>query len=158
MKTYELIARKTIPHFVFSAPIFGSDYVSKVVPLLDAAKYEISIVVFVWCGVDNARPSKIALFNDAIFRAIKRGVRVRAIVSSVGMQAVLQKHGVEAKVIPTSRLLHTKLLITDRTNIVLGSHNFTHNAFCSNLEVSVYLSETDAENEFITYFEHLWLS
>ena len=152
----DVILKRTMPEPLFVVPLFGAEYVRRIVPLIDAAQEEIMIIIFFWRVGSTKNPSAIGLFNEAIFKAVARGVRVRAIVNSEGVKAVLSARGVETKVLQTSRLLHTKLLIIDRLNIVVGSHNFTEGAFSSNYELSLYLYEQNADNEFITYFEHLW--
>jgi len=138
------------------APIFGSDYVSKIIPFLNAVRDELRVVIYDWRLTGQDDVSALSLFNQAIFDAVGRGVRVRAIVSHESTKALLQKHGVEAKVLPTEKCLHTKLLILDRFHIVVGSHNFTESAFSSNYELSVYFVVKDFENPFISYFENLW--
>lgn len=137
-------------------PIFGSEYVNKIVPFIKNTLQEIRIVIYDWrMGGDNDM-SALSIFNYAIFDAVKRGVEVRAIVSSETLKDQLSKRGVFCKVLSTEKMLHTKLLILDRYHIVLGSHNFTKNAFTSNYELSVYFIETEFENKFINYFENLW--
>lgn len=138
------------------SPIFGSDYVKKVVPFINAVRDELRLVVYEWRFTINDDMSELALFNQAVADAVKRGVRVRAIVSSEAVKAQLLKIGVEAKVIHTGKTLHTKLLILDRFHIVLGSHNFTLSAFSANHELSVYFVVKNFENPYITYFENLW--
>jgi len=137
-------------------PIFAQDYVDKVVPFINNTQEEIRIIIFDWRIPVTGEMSRVSLFNDAIFAAVARGVTVRAIVSSEKVKAVLSKMGVHAKVWPTDRRLHTKLLILDRFHIVLGSHNYTESAFSSNHELSVFFIVSEFENAFIKYFENMW--
>lgn len=139
-------------------PLFGKQYVSKVCPAIDAVLEEIRIIIFDWRVDKNEGVSEIELFNQAIYKAVKRGVKVRAIVNSEKVKDVVSKFGVEARVITSEKLMHTKLLILDRFHIVLGSHNFTQSAFSANHELSVYFVVQDFENPYIEYFERLWLS
>jgi len=137
-------------------PIFASDYVDKVVPFINNVQEEIRIIIFDWRIPESGEMSRVSVFNDAIFKAVARGVKVRAIVSSEKVKAVLEKMGVFVKVWPTDRRLHTKLLILDRFHIVLGSHNFTESAFSSNHELSCFFIVSEYENKFINYFENMW--
>lgn len=138
------------------APIFGSDYVNKVVPFIQNTQEEINIVIFDWRVPKSGEMSAISMFNDAIFDAVKRGVKVRAIVNSESLKDTLSKFGVFAKVWPHDSRLHTKLLILDRFHIVCGSHNFSESAFGSNHELSVFFVVSDFDNPYVNYFENLW--
>lgn len=146
---------KDLPAFS-AAPIFGSQYVERVVPFIKSVSEEIRIVIFDWRVYKELEMSALSIFNDAIFSAAARGVKVRAIVSSEKIKSFLLTKGIEAKVLPTEKMLHTKLLILDRFHIVLGSHNFTKSAFTSNHELSIYFVATEYENPYIAYFENLW--
>lgn len=138
------------------APIFGNEYVDKVVPFINSTLEEIRIIIFDWRIPRDDEMSRVSLFNDAIFKAVARGVKVRAIVSSEKVKAILDKMGVESKVWPTERTLHTKLLILDRYHVVLGSHNFTERAFSTNHELSVFFVVSGYENMFVRYFDNMW--
>jgi phosphatidylserine/phosphatidylglycerophosphate/cardiolipin synthase-like enzyme len=137
-------------------PIFANEYVDKVVPFIKNCIEEIRIIMFDWRIPEDGAMSRVSIFNDAIFEAVGRGVNVRAIVSSERVKAILEKMGVHAKVWPTDRRLHTKLLILDRFHIVLGSHNLTESAFSHNHELSVFFIVSEFENAFINYFENMW--
>lgn len=137
-------------------PLFASDYVDKVVPFINNVQEEIRIIIFDWRIPVDGEMSRVSIFNDAIFKAVERGVKVRAIVSSESVKAKLEKFGVHAKVWPTDRRLHTKLIILDRFHIILGSHNFTESAFSHNHELSTFFIVSEFENKFINYFENMW--
>lgn len=137
-------------------PIFGKEFVNKVSGMLANALDSIDIIVYEWKFEDNDKVSAIGLFNEAIFKAVKRGVKVRVITTSKKTQALLEKEGVICKVLTTNKTLHTKILILDRFHIVLGSHNYTERAFTENYELSVYFVCSDFENKYVQYFENLW--
>jgi len=138
------------------APIFGSDYVSKIIPFLNAVRDELRVVIYDWRLTGQDDVSALSLFNQAIFDAVGRGVRVRAIVSHESTKALLQKHGVEAKVLPTEKCLHTKLLILDRFHIVVGSHNFTQSALGPNFEISACVYDANFLSEAKNFFNKIW--
>lgn len=137
-------------------PIFGQEFCDIVIPLLEDAEREINIIIFSWRMPFITRKKAIRSFNDALVRAVGRGVKVRALVSIESVAAELGRFGIDAKVLPTSRLLHTKLLILDARRIILGSHNYSENAFTYNYEVSVFFEEWEENNRFMKYFENLW--
>ncbi len=137
-------------------PIFGKEFVNKVSGMLANALDSIDIIVYEWKFDDKDKVSAIGLFNEAIFKAVNRGVKVRVITTSNKTKALLEKEGVMCKVLTTNKTLHTKILILDRFHIVLGSHNYTERAFTENYELSVYFVCSDFENKYVQYFENLW--
>ncbi len=137
-------------------PIFGDQFCDIVLPLIENAKNEINIIVFNWRMPFDTPKLSIRAFNDSLVRAIGRGVKVRAIVSKPFVAEELHRFGIIAKVMPSSRRLHTKLLIIDKQKIIVGSHNYSQSAFAKNFECSVYFALSEAENKFINYFENLW--
>lgn len=146
---------KDLPAFGVS-PIFGNQYVDRVLPFLNNVQHELHIIIYDWRADKEPEVSALSMFNDAIWKAVERGVKVNAIVNSEKLKAILDRKGVFAKVLPSDKILHTKLLIMDRCHIVLGSHNFTKHAFTSNHELSVYFIDSDYDNRFIDYFNNLW--
>jgi phosphatidylserine/phosphatidylglycerophosphate/cardiolipin synthase-like enzyme len=89
-------------------------------------------------------------------RAAKRGVQVRAILNSADLVPILQSIGVKAKVLRDRRTLHVKLLIFDGKTLVIGSHNFTRNAFSHNIEASVAVAIPEGVTRFSEFFENLY--
>jgi phosphatidylserine/phosphatidylglycerophosphate/cardiolipin synthase-like enzyme len=137
--------------------IVGSDFVDAVVPLLAAAKNSIDIVVFDWRWFPSELGSPVMIFNQAVLAAARRGVVVRAIVNNLDVLNTLKKNGVDAKKLNTSKLVHTKLIICDHKEVVIGSHNYTASAFEMNLELSAHLTLSEADNDFQKYFNKIWL-
>lgn len=137
-------------------PIFGDQFCDIVLPIIEQAKNEINIIVFNWRMPFTTSKIAIKSFNDALVRAISRGVKVKAIVSRPFVAEELHRFGIISKVMPSSRRLHTKLLIIDNTKIILGSHNYSQSAFAKNFECSVFFEEAEQLNKYKNYFENLW--
>lgn len=144
-------------HYTNITPIFGSQFCEIVLPLIESAEQEIKIIVFNWRMPFITNKQEMQSFNDALVRAVGRGVCVRAIVSSERVCAELRKFGIIAKRLPTERRLHTKLMIIDDRQIIVGSHNYSESAFNKNFEVSVFFEEYENQNKYVGYFENLWL-
>lgn len=136
--------------------IIASDYPKIVVPLVEAATRSIDIIIYDWRWYPTVSGSSVSRFNDAIVAASRRGVDVRALVSSEAVLARLKGHGISARLLHSKKLLHTKMLLLDRTGLVIGSHNFTQNAFSYNEEASVFVSLGSEDNSFVKYFDTLW--
>jgi phosphatidylserine/phosphatidylglycerophosphate/cardiolipin synthase-like enzyme len=136
--------------------IVGKDFPSKVIPLIELAKKTIQTVVYDWRWYPNDPGNAVQLFNQAIVRAVKRGVKVEAISNYDNVVSILNANGIDAKKITVQGLVHAKLMIIDDNIVVMGSHNYTHNAFVLNKEISVVLTDTENIKDFKTFFESLW--
>jgi phosphatidylserine/phosphatidylglycerophosphate/cardiolipin synthase-like enzyme len=136
--------------------IIGSEFPKIVIPLIDHAKNSIKIVVFDWRWYPNSPGNPVQLFNQAIIRAVNRGVSVLAIANSSDIVDTLQSVGVKAKKLTTKNLVHAKMMIIDGQIVVVGSHNYTQNAFTMNHEISMMHDDIEAANGFIDFFKTLW--
>lgn len=136
--------------------IIGSQFPKKVIPLINSALHSIRIVVFDWRWYPNDPANPVSLFNQAIVRAVRRGVKVEAVVNSDIIVATLKSVGVIAKKLSTKNLVHAKLLIFDDISVVIGSHNYSQNAFTTNFEVSVYIDYFNGVDVLIKFFNSLW--
>lgn len=68
----------------------------------------------------------------------------------------LRKEGLEVKLFPHNKLLHSKLVVVDERKIYLGSHNWTVTAFMENFESGIILNSEGIAKFFKSYFEKLW--
>lgn len=136
--------------------IIGKQFPSKVIPLIEQAKTSLDIIVFDWRWYPQDPGAPCQLFNQAIARAIRRGVKVRAIAQAPQIIETLKSIGAEAKKLEIKSLVHVKLMIIDREKAVIGSHNYTQNAFTTNLELSLVVDKQDDLSDIFSFFENLW--
>lgn len=136
--------------------IISKDFPKVVIPLIDSAKHNIDIIVYDWRFYKNDPASPVSLFNQAIARACRRGVRVRCLVQNDGVVDRLKELGCDARRLNTKKILHTKLIILDRLGIIIGSHNYTQHAFSSNHEASIFIKMADEKNGLTEYFNNLF--
>ena len=136
--------------------ISGRQFPQKVIPLIDQTDQTIDIVVFDWRWYPYDPGASVQLFNQAIIRAARRGVKVRAIVNSDSIINILRAEGVQAKKLASKNLMHCKLMILDGQKVVIGSHNYTQNAFDTNFELSVILDVSFDCADFFNFFNSLW--
>ena len=137
-------------------PIISKDFPQVVIPLIDSALQSIDIIVYDWRFYRHDPANAVSLFNTAIARACRRGVNVRCLVQNDGVVDRLKELGCNAKKLNTKKVLHTKLLIIDKRRIVLGSHNYTQNAFTSNHEASIFVVLAEKVNGLTQYFDNLF--
>lgn len=135
--------------------IIGNEFPKKVIPLINEAKKTIDVIVFDWRWYPQDPGAQVQLFNQAVIRAVRRGVKVRVIANNDEIVRILKDNGCDAKRIATKRLVHSKLMIIDNNKVITGSHNYTQSAFQMNLELSVILNleETTA---FSGFFQNLF--
>jgi len=136
--------------------IIGKEFPKKVIPLIDAAKKSIDIIVFDWRWYAQDPGASVQIFNQAVVRAAKRGIRVRAVVNSDVILNTLLSCGILAKRVKFKNLLHVKLMIIDDEVVILGSHNYTQSAFNVNLELSVILADVGPQLQFINFFNSIY--
>lgn len=137
-------------------PLIGADFPVRVIPLLDAAKRNIDIVVYDWRWYEGQGQHPVQLFNMALVRAVRRGVMVRAVLNAPALLPTLQAVGIQARKLKDRRTLHTKMILIDGGTLVIGSHNFTRNAFGSNIETSVAVSIPEGVDRFARFFDTLY--
>jgi phosphatidylserine/phosphatidylglycerophosphate/cardiolipin synthase-like enzyme len=136
--------------------IIGSEYPKKVIPLIDGAKVSIVMCMFDWRWYPKDFAHPVSLFNSALLRAHRRGVKVRILTNYTEVVEFATGLGFNVKKWPEKTLLHTKLIIVDALFCVIGSHNITQSAFTSNMEISTVLDDPDDIKRFSNYFDALW--
>jgi len=136
--------------------IIGSEYPKKVIPLIDEAKHTIRMCMFDWRWYKDDFAHPVSLFNSALLRAHRRGVKVRILTNYAEVIDFVTSLGFNAKKWPEKSLLHSKFLIFDDKICVIGSHNITQSAFTSNMETSIILTDDDDVKRFSSYFDTLW--
>ena len=134
------------------------DFPKKVIPFINAAKNYIDIIVFDWRWYPQDPGASVQLFNQSILRAVRRGVKVRAIANNDGIINILKSENCQAKKIEAKGLVHVKIMIIDNKIVITGSHNYTESAFQRNKELSVILSNFDNILSFTSYFNNLFNS
>ena len=137
-------------------PIISKDFPKYVIPLIESALFSIDIIVFDWRFYNNDPANPVSQFNQAIARACRRNVNVRCLVQNEGVVEKLTALGCWAKKLNSKRILHTKLLIIDKKRVIMGSHNYTQNAFSSNHEASIFVVLKDEKNALVEYFNNLF--
>ena len=136
--------------------IISREFPKKVIPLIKKAKRSIDIIVFDWGWYADEIGEQIQIFNNAIFNANKHGVKVRALVQKRLVKVILESLGIESKVLHSKYLLHIKLMIIDGEIAILGSHNYTKNAFNLNHEVSIIIRDSNSLDELNKYFKSIY--
>lgn len=136
--------------------IVDGNYCEAVIPLIKAAKKEISICAYSWRWYYNEPEIGIQQLNMELLRALRRGVHVRCLVDTPQTFIRMQKQGFYVRYIPSNRLMHTKAIMVDAKYLVIGSHNLTKRANNDNYEVSVILNDPEPCMQFGVYFDNIF--
>ena len=135
--------------------IIGHEYPDIVTPLIQKAQHSIDILVYDWRWYPTEPQSKCQLFNLAIVEASQRGVKVNALVNAYVVPRVLSLHTLHVKRVNTRTLMHIKMIIIDKKIAVVGSHNFSKNAFENNHEASMLFDDQPAIARLLNYHKIL---
>jgi len=136
--------------------IIGSNFPKEVKPLIENAKKTIDVIVFDWRWYSHDPAHPVQLFNQCFVRAARRGVLVRVLLNNNSILPTLVSLGIKAKCPNIEGLVHSKMIIIDEKDLVIGSHNFTQSAFTNNLEVSTYLSNYEEVDKLLKLFNNLY--
>ena len=137
-------------------PVIGKEFADKIIPLIEQSKKSIDIIVYDWKWYPDQIGSGIQRFNNTIITAAKKGKRVRVITTSPYIDKILSGLNIKTKRWTSRKTLHTKLTLIDGRIAILGSHNYTMNAFTINYEVSVIIQDEAVVKRLNQYFENLW--
>lgn len=137
--------------------IISREFPKKVIPLIKGAKKSIDIIVYDWGWYPDEIGEPIQIFNNAIYNAHRHGVKVRAVVQKRLIKDILLRLGIQVKHHESSKLLHVKMMIVDGEIAVLGSHNYTKNAFNLNYEISIITSTPESVARLQEYFNNLFM-
>lgn len=137
-------------------PLLGKEYPEKVIPLIDEAKMNIDIIVYDWRWYSGNPSFNVQQFNLALVRAVRRGVLVRAVINTPQLLDILSSVGIKARCTRNKRTLHSKFLMIDNKTLVIGSHNFTKNAFNHNIETSVIVDVPSELTRLADLFNNLY--
>lgn len=136
--------------------IIGKQFPREVIPLIDNAKQSISVVVFDWRWYPQDTSSPVQLFNQAIVRAVRRGVEIRAISNNDEIVRTLNAVGVRAVRLRIKNLVHAKLMVIDSRLVITGSHNYTTHAFTENIELSILADCENLAKEAELFFNQIY--
>jgi len=136
-------------------PVFSPDDGARILHFIDGAESTLDIEMYVFSSRDVV---------EALEEAKDRGVNVRIILekntisndnadifSELAAKGFLVRYASE-----DFKLTHSKFIIRDGKEVLVGSHNFSNSALFHNREASIITNHAPAVQEFIEIFEHDW--
>lgn len=103
----------------------------------------------------------------ALADAASRGIEVRALLDAsdwapeitrknTSALSYFLEHGIEVKFDDPAHTLHAKLIIVDRTTVILGSSNWNRYALTEHRQADVLIQESSIGAFYADYFDVLW--
>lgn len=145
----------------------GRTFESTTLRLINLAKKEILISTFRWECPDGKKSKPLDRLICSIGNARNRGVRIRVMLNrfdpklragqeNTKTAELLTRMKIEVRRQPDKICNHAKILITDQTNMITGSHNYTQSAFSCGWEISTLISGYPILNELVKAYEISW--
>lgn len=148
-------------------PIINGNYPQIVIPMLDKAKTNLDIMMYMWGYYSYNGKSNIQGVNYAIKSAIRRGVPTRVILhpgnaldhlrtKNNEMASHLMGWGAQVKYGGMGKVHHAKIILIDKTIAIFGSHNFSKRSMSTNVEIGVAVEGSAEILEYQKYFDLIW--
>lgn len=162
-----------LPAYQASAPVplVAGDYLPFVGQALRDARREIVVAQFLAdARLSNDPQRRVRSLLAELELAAWRGVEVRVLlglarsrpghVASRATALYLQARGVAARLLRRDDAggLHSKFVVIDALQMIVGSHNWTHSSLAHSREVSVALRCEDGAAQLREEFAALWAS
>jgi len=139
----------------------GADaYCDAVAAVVEAATVSVDLLL------SSADVEGVPLW-DGVIAAAGRGVAIRVLLDAsdwapeitednLRVLAHLTGHGIDCRLDDPAVTTHAKLVIVDRTIVVLGSTNWNRYAFSEHEQANVVIEDSRVGGIFTEYFDRLW--
>uniref|UniRef100_A0A6H1ZYS6 Putative phosphatidylcholine-hydrolyzing phospholipase D n=1 Tax=viral metagenome TaxID=1070528 RepID=A0A6H1ZYS6_9ZZZZ len=142
-------------------------YVKYVVDAINGATVSVDVAMYKCALPGNYQKSAYTPIAEAIETAIKKGVGCRFLLCRMepdtGVSATnwattqwLKRIGAEVRRLVSRACLHTKFIIVDSNEIIVGSHNWSGNTYDSTVDVSVAIKGYGVADQAAGFFNSLW--
>ena len=171
IKTFLILTLLQITFFAFCLPtdtdnISNRKYFPAVKKLIQEARNEIKISIY-YIALTSKGP--VSELMEELVKAKKRGVDIEIVLDwdsnpeslnrddmkNVKSFAFLKQNGFKVFYDDNKALNHSKYLIVDREILVVGSHNWSANAFDSNHESTLVVRSKELAAIYLQYFKDL---
>ena len=140
------------PVIIKNEILIGKEYPKELITRINSATKNIYVFMYDWRWYKNDFACDMSQINQALVRAVRRGVRVNAILNSNEVIETLKSLGINAVKWNENKLMHAKAVIIDEWVSLIGSHNFSESAMGLNLEISQISEDEYTAKKIITYF------
>lgn len=143
------------------------EYRGHALKLLRGAKERIDVAMFYMVAANPAAPGEKLV--EALIAAHQRGVRVRVVLDRDGKEDIYNSRTINQPVLKRLRqarvpvrvdnqrqLLHSKLVLIDSQDVLVGSHNWTAGSLRRYDDTSVHIESAGLRAEYGRMFDALW--
>lgn len=138
--------------------LLSSEFSKRLIELIEKAKNSIHIFMFDWRWYKDDFSCDVSLINQALVRAYRRGVEVKALLNYYELLETLAPLGIKAKKANIKKLLHAKSIVIDNEIAIIGSHNLSNQAMRENVEISAVIYDIEICTRIKNYFDQIWRS
>lgn len=160
--------KETVSTNCTAKAVLDNEYFSVALNEIKHAKKTIDLMMFELVYYPGRKGPSNQLIN-ALINAKKRGVKVRILIEGgerfLGNRFVrkvrrtidyIEPFGIDIRRDPGGRTTHSKLLIVDTSNVLVGSTNWSYYSLTKNHETNVFISSKELAKEFTRYFSKIW--
>jgi phosphatidylserine/phosphatidylglycerophosphate/cardiolipin synthase-like enzyme len=138
--------------------VSNQGYLPVVIGMIQDAQESVQVATLEF--LEGTTPNQVMA---ALVAAVGRGVDVKVLLDETpddnpGRVATLVAAGAQAKLVSSSRTLHVKLVVTDRSRVLVGSTNFSQSSMKYNNEVDWRIDTPEIVERFAKYHDALWTS
>ncbi len=148
-------------------PIINEQFLPVAESLVKQAKNEILISSFKIEINDRPRGRNLKNFFDEVIKKANEGIHVKVLVNwhddrrsvprtNYPAGLLLKNAGVKVRYLKNNRCCHAKILIVDRQQVIIGSHNLSIRSCESNFEISHLTNEESTVNMVCHIFDHVF--
>ena len=167
-KNYDIEMPDTPHNCSMIGVLQGRGYYTWLGSILDEASESIDMAMFHVAMPTDEHPTRSLI--DKLISAKQRGLAVRVlldkdreedpykseVINTPALEA-LQAEGVKVMFDSGDRLLHSKFLIVDNDQIILGSHNWSAGSYFKYDDVSLVIKSVGLAQELRQRFDALWM-
>lgn len=147
--------------------IIDNNFLAVAKSLLEQAKSTIEISSFKIEESGTPKGRNMQTFWDLLKRKAKEGIRIKLLLNwndkrhSVAKTNLftgrdLQKNNVKVRHLRNNRCCHAKIIMIDRKQAILGSHNLSIKSCESNFELSYLIPDPEAVKQLGEVFDRTW--
>ena len=147
--------------------LVDEQYLSMASHVIRNAEKTIFISAFKMQPARAGKSIKLEALYRALELAVQKKVDVRILLNQIwGKNTIgkmntltagqLKKKSIEVRTLARSRTIHAKLIITDNSKMIIGSHNWSDRSLSRNFEISVLINDPKIIMQAQHKFTHLW--
>ena len=135
--------------------------------LISKAQKNIWITTFKAEITTVKRGAKLYNFFEILFEKAAAGININFMINQINNRGTipstnfcaimdLQKHGIKVRQPRLSRVYHSKVILVDNAEAIIGSHNLSVKSCHNNFECSIYNNDTFIVEALRDHLERLW--